>query len=741
MGRLVRFTALVLLAAASVAAEDVRLPGLQKPVDVLRDRWGVPHIYAQNANDLFFAQGYIAARDRLFQLDLWRRINTGKLAEVQGPSAIARDRIARLVRYRGDWNAEWTAYSPDARQIAIDFTRGINARIDSLQGAYGIEFRLAGYAPGKWQPEDVVARVAGLLMTRNVAREIDRALDIQEHGVELVQKLRPPDPFHALRIPTGLNINSITAEILRDYSAAIGGARIDGVEGSNNWVIDGSLSVTGKPLLANDPHRPINIPSLRKTVHLVAPGWNVIGAGEPALPGIALGHNEDIAFGFTIVGIDQCDLYVERVNPKNANQYWHKGAWKAMEVERANIAVKGRATPESVELRYTVHGPVLYEDKKLGVAYALRWVGAEPGGAGYLGALALARARNWQGFLKAAANYKVPSENLVYADRAGNIGWLASGAAPIRKGYDGLLPVPGDRGDYDWTGFLPVAAHPQEYNPSRHWIATANANILPKGYPHMLSYEWAQPFRYQRVEQMLRENPKMGIDDFIRMQQDVTNVAGQRFIELLRKLPKPAPWTHLTNWDGRMTNDSVDATIFAVWTARLGEELAGSPLGARVELHRLLQLLTEKPDVAALRRSYTKAIDELQKGLGSDRKQWQWGKVHTVRFEHPLKAAAKHQALLHRGPLPRPGDANTVNAAGGANFRQSSGASYRHIIDVADWDRSVMTNVPGESGDPSSPHYADLLNDWANGRYHPMPYSRPAVEKATKERIRLLPRP
>lgn len=734
-----------LLIAIAAPAETVRVTGLKQPVEVLRDKWGVPHIYAKNADDLFFAQGYITARDRLFQLDLWRRINTGRLAEVQGPSAIARDRIARLVRFRGDWTEEWTAYSPDTRPIVTAFVNGINAHIKSLNNARPIEFRIAGYSPGLWEPEDCVARIAGLLMTRNVARELDRALEVRDYGIETVQRLRPPDPFVPLRVPKGLDLASLTEEILRDYTAATGLASINADSGSNNWVVDGTRTVTGKPILANDPHRPMNIPSLRKTVHLVAPGWNIIGAGEPALPGIALGHNEQVGFGFTIVGIDQGDLFVERLNPANPDEYFYKGAWKKMEIEKQSIAVKGRGV-ENVELRHTVHGPVIYEDRRANRAYALKWVGAEPGGAGYLAALALSRTKNWTEFRNAAAQYKVPSENLVYADKAGNIGWIASGRAPLRKGWDGLFPVPGDSGDYEWTGFLPIDQHPQEYNPPRHWIATANHNILPSGYKHMLSYEWASPFRYLRLAEMLgTAQRKFSVTDFEKMQLDVTSHVARRFQDLLRKhLSRAtgefrAACERMLRWDARMAVDSSEATLFAVWFARLPAELDSSPLATRMNADVALRFAETAP-ITTFQRAWQNAMNELKRGMGPDPLQWQWGKLHRIRFEHPLRVPRQYEDLFHRRSMATPGDSNTVNAASGANFRHTAGASYRQILDLADWDNSVVTNVPGESGNPESRHYSDLLEDWLSGRYHPLPYSRKAVEAATEERIQLLPR-
>ena len=741
-------------------AGDVAIPGLDKPVEILRDKWGVPHIYAQTANDLFFAQGFITARDRLFQLDLWRRQNSGYLAEVVGPSALARDRIARLVRFRGDWKAEWAAYSPDAKQIATSFTSGINAYIDSLDRMWPVEFKAAGFAPGKWTPEDTAARIAGLLMTRNTSREVKRAQDIVRFGLENVQKYMPPDPPVKIEVPRRLDLAGITNDLLRDYNAAIGSIRFgpagnfqliaasverpDNMQGSNNWVVSGARSQTGKPLLASDPHRPINLPSLRKTVHLVGPGWNVIGAGEPALPGIALGHNEEVGFGFTIVGIDQCDLYVERINPANPDEYLFKGRWRKMEVLNEEIAVKGEPRPRHVQLRYTRHGPVIAEDLGRHRVFALRWTGAEPGGAGYLGALRLARAKNWDEFQQAAAQYKVPSENLVYADRAGNIGWIASGLAPIRKGWNGLLPVPGDTGEYEWSGYLPSDQNPRSFNPASGAIATANHNILPPNYPHVLGYEWAPAYRFNRITEMLLERPKFSVGRFEQMQYDVHSHPARVFQAIIRGWgPAPETWNErelsalerLKIWDIRLEAGSHDALLYELWIAKMHAFLFGQRLGSRVDQSMILASLRAKPDWGAVHAALRAALRDLERISAASSSGGQWGDLHTVTFTHPVDVKS-----WHRGPYPRPGDGNSVLATGGTNFRQTTGASYRQILDLSDWDKSVITNVPGEVGDPQSRHYDDLLEDWRTGRYHPLPYSRAAVEAATTERIRLQPR-
>jgi penicillin amidase len=718
----------------------LRVKGLKQPVEVIRDHWGVPHIYAKNSGDLFFAQGYITAQDRLFQLDLWRRIGTGKLAEVLGPNYLKRDRIARLVRYRGDWDEEWRSYSPDAKAISTAFTRGINAYIQSLNGQRPPEFRIAGFDPGLWDPEDVTARVAGILMTGNMLAEVNRTLDVEKLGLETDARLFPPDPHIPLVLPKGLDVADITPAIVKDYTAAIEAIRFPGEQGSNNWVVDGTMTRTGKPILANDPHRGIELPSLRKTVHLVAPGWDVIGAGEPALPGIALGHNQNIAWGFTIVGIDQQDLYVEKVNPSDASEYLYRGEWKKFEVEQQPVDVKGEGSRQ-VELKYTIHGPVLYEDNMRHRAFALRWVGTAAGGAGYLPALKLARAQNWSEFRSSVASYKIPSENLVYADRQGNIGWIAAGQAPIRDGWSGLFPVPGDSGDYEWKGFLPVTENPTSYNPARHFVATANHNILPPGYPHQLSYAWAPPTRYNRIVEMLTSGQKFDVSDFARMQQDTVSLPARDFIALLTEWHSAEGETskirsEMLAWDCNLTMDSRPALLYEVWIEHLHHRMIPQGIAStRLAPDVLLSELKASPDKdAILSTTLTQTLSEIHERLGADQTEWKWGNLHKAYFHHPLGVAS-----FDLPPHSRPGDGYTVNATGGANYSQTHGASYREVLDVGDWDRSLTTNVPGESAVPGSRHYGDLIDGWADGHYHPLPYSRKAVEAAAEERTLLIP--
>ena len=752
-------------AALAQTSGRIELAGLTKPVEVIRDTWGVAHIYAQTQDDLFFAQGFVAAQDRLWQMEIWRRTGEGKLAEILGPSAIERDKFARLMRFRGDMEAEWKSYAPDAKPIIESFVRGVNALIDQSGDRLPIEFQLTGIRPEHWTPEVCLARMAGYVMTRNASSEVQRAQLVRLLGTDKTDELVETDPFKELKVPEGLDLNGIDGKILAGASAASGAVSF-GSEGSNDWVVSGALTKTGKPILANDPHRSISLPSLRYLVHLVGPGWNVIGAGEPTLPGVAAGHNERVGFGFTIVGIDQQDLYVEETNPADPTQYRYKDKWEKMKIERELIKVKGKPAPVEVELRFTQHGPVIYEDQALHRAYALRWVGSEPGSAGYLASLSLDRAKNWQGFLKALERWRVPSENLVYADVDGNIGWQAAGSAPIRQGWSGLLPVPGNSGRYEWNGWLPLSELPRSYNPSKRFIATANHKIIPDGYKHEINFEWSAPFRFHRIEEVLQKGGKFTIEDFERLQHDETSLPARELLPLLLRslLIDSRPqmrdaYLLFREWDCVLARDSAAAALYEVWLQKLQTNFANhivpaeakSLVGPASLLRTMLRVLRNpadktfgaNPQVKAsllMSESLNEAFRDLKGRLGPDMKKWRWGDLHLAEFKHPLSTDDSRRAVFDLKPVSRGGDGNTVNATGGARFIQRSGASFREILDLSDWDKSVAINVPGQSAQPESPHYGDLLPLWADGKYFPLLFSRETIERNAAERLLLEPK-
>lgn len=746
---------------------ELKLPGLKDRVEISRDAWGVAHIYAQNADDLFFAQGFVAAQDRLFQIDIWRRQGMGELAEIMGPSALEADAFARLLRYRGDMDAEWKSYSPDTQAIATAFTRGVNAYIDHCGEKLPLEFQVLGYRPKKWAPADILGRSSGIYMSQNFRNEVLRLKLIQLVGEEKARWLAPVEPALDYRLQLSpADAAAFPEKLLQGYEALTKTLSFTPPKTeSNNWVVSGARSQSGKPLLASDPHRAIALPSLRYIVHLHAPGWNVIGAGEPGLPGVALGHNERIAWGITIVGADTADIVVEELNPANANQYASPRGFQDFVTYDETIHVKGQAEPTKITLKYSRHGPILYVDEKQQRAYALQWSGNEPGGAAYLPALAVARAQNQAEFQQAIARWHVPGLNFVYADVDGNIGWVAAAHYPLRgkdgHAHSGLLPVPG-KAEFDWTGFLPPAQHPQQFNPSSGTIVTANHNILPANYAHVVGYEFTPPYRFQRLDDLLRAKDKWELREFCALQQDSVSLPAQGLVKLLAGVPFDAAQQEaaqlLTKWDGHLSVDSSAGPLYALWQKELLQEVFERQVPQ--EQVKVLSPLTgistvlaalEKKDPrwlgeqaseqrqAIVRKSFERAFAKWQQLPTAQRDRW--GALHQVTFRHPMASLGVMSAeLLNVGPFERPGEGNTPNNTRyDENFQQIHGASYRQLFDLADWDRGLATNAPGQSGQPGSPHYHNLAEPWSRGEYFPLYYSRGKVEQVTRERLWLQP--
>lgn len=754
--------------ALATVSGQLTVRGLGQPVSVLRDRWGVAHIYAKNQHDLFFAQGFVAAQDRLFQMEMWKRAGQGRLSEILGASALKRDIDARLLMYRGNMRAEYESYSPQAHEILIAFTDGINSYVQSLTAPGGkglpVEFRIAGFMPDRWHPEDCLNRMAAFSMTGNAVSELEHARALTELGAAKAAKIMDLDPPVALDPAANLDLSELKPELLANFIGS--DQRIvfptHPAEGSNNWTVAGARTDTGKPLLANDPHRVVGLPSLRYMVHLVAPGWNVIGAGEPALPGVALGHNEHISWGFTIFGLDQQDLYVEELNPANAKEYRTETGWRKMESRHETFLVRGEKSSD-IELLFTRHGPVVWQDGKK--ALALRWVGSEPGTAGYIASLSIDQAQNWQQFEAAAARWKLPSENLVYADRSGNIGEHSVGLVPVRH-WTGLLPVPGASG-YEWAGFVPTANLPHTFNPPDGFVATANHKMIPENYPHNVGFEWDPGSRFERIREFFataqQKGHKLGIADMQELQNDVTSLPAIAFQKLLRDTPlRDDPrLTDFLHWDGKLTRDSADAALYEVWIRSIGKAL-GQKISSRdaqtyqdLAQNTLLRLLARpEPDFfgpdpkaardLALTDTLHSAIQELERLMGPDHARWRWGALHQINFRHGLDQISPQAArLLDIGPLERPGDGYTVNATWVSSdaWDQIDGASYRQIIDTSDWDHSVAVNTPGQSGQPGSDHYSDLAPLWDSGRYFPLAYSTTAVREAMTNELILQPAP
>jgi penicillin amidase len=743
---------------------SIMLTGIREPVEVLRDKWGVPHIYARNTADLFFAQGYVVAQDRMWQLEMWRRNGEGRLAEVLGPAFIQRDKFARLLAFRGDWDQEFRKYHPEGRVIFDAFARGVNASIQKSldENRIPLEFELMGFQPQPvWTAKTVLTRMPGWTLTRNASSEVERANLIKTLGIDKVEELMPTTPYKKLEVPAGLDLNDIEPAIL----GLAGGANdirwsFKADLGSNNWVIGGPKSATGMPIIANDPHREVVNPALRYLVHLNAPGWDALGATEPGLPGISIGHNERVAWGFTILGMDQQDLYVEETDPADANHYQYKGQWLSMQTDRELIHVKGKAEAEEFQVKLTRHGPVLYENKQRHRAFALRWVGAEPGGAGYLGSLNVMQSKNWKEFNEGLDKaWYIPSHSLVYADVEGNYGYVGVARTPIRKNWDGLLPVPGKDGKYEWDGYVPLDKLPHSLNRPEGYYGSANNDVVPKivpGYNIPLGYEYSAPYRFDRIDEVLKAQKKFTLGDMEKLQEDTASLPARELVPLLREVKSDNAEVNsakekLLAWDFNLNKNSVPATIYEYWVLKLTPQVYAAkvkgpmPAGLRPDIRNVIRW-TKSPDAERNRMVLTaleQALADLHKRMGDDMSKWQWGSIHQIDFPHPLLSAQTKPAFGVE-TVKRGGDAYTVMATSSPterNTNQESGASFKFVFDVQDWDRSTGLSAPGQSGQPGSPHYADLAPLWGDGTHFPLAFSRKKVEEVTTDRLMLYPVP
>ncbi len=780
--------------STAVQVQNWNAAGLNAPADIVIDHWGIAHIFAANIHDAFFLQGYNAARDRLWQIDLWRKRGLGLLAKSLGPAYVDQDRAARLFLYRGDMQKEWAAYAPDSRQWVTAFVDGVNAYVAQVRSGVRplpIEFKLTDSRPDTWQPEDVL-RIRSHALVSNVASEVARARVVCAGGLKADALRRKVEPLgHKVAVPAGLNPCDVPADVLKDY--LLGTKQVDfsalsksaphaelsaprqlaaaleaqSTEGSNNWVIAPSRTATGRPILANDPHRQLGVPSLRYIVALNAPGLNIIGAGEPALPGISLGHNDNIAFGLTIFSVDQEDLYVYELKKNDPDSYRYRSGWAKMQVVRESIEVKGGAARE-VELRYTRHGPVLKLDAANNRAFALRTVWNELGLAGYFGSSRLLMAKNWDEFKAAVNAWGAPPENLVYADVQGNIGWAAAGRAPKRKNWDGLMPVPGD-GRYEWAGFQGKDVLPSNFNPPAGFFATANEMNLPAQYPNeqnRIAFEWGDRSRIDRLNELLGAKTKETLADSMAIQTDVLSTQSRRAVALLAAVSSQnaalaQALSVLKAWNHEESTDSVAAAIYEVWATKyLGKTTVAkaAPQAARKligsgQLQAVIEYL-EHPDGALgadpkaardtiLLESLQGAVDELTQRLGADMTTWAWGRLHRASFEPAVAVLAdpEWRAQMSVGPLQAPGSGSTPRAQAyrTSDFSVVGGASVRLVMDVGAWDNSVAMNTPGQSDDPMSAHYRDLFPLWAQGSYVPLRFSRAAVDADAEELIHLSP--
>lgn len=726
------------LARSSLAQLDGRavLSGPRDSIEIVRDRWGVPHIYARNMDDLFFAQGFVQAQDRLWQMEMYRRMYEGTLSEIMGPAYVAHDKLTRLINFRGPFDdREWKRYHPAGRRIFDAFAAGVNAFIASAGNRLPVEFRLTGITPQRWTAEVALLRTQTAMPTADAIAELRLAQSVVRVGADSANRAARPSPFRPLVVPEGVDLSIIGPDVIAALSGLRSGtvrppllpqyaalrdavpSQNFGVQenspGSNNWVVSGSRTASGNVIVSNDPHRTVANPSIRYIVHLNAPGWNVIGATEPVLPGVMIGHTERIAWGLTIVGTDQADVYVEDLNPAKHTETRFKGAWEPMRSVVDTIRVKG-AAPVLVTQRFTRHGPVFYMDTVRHKAYVMHTTAHLPGSAGYLSALRYHALQDCREFLDAQEYFLAPTENMICGDTRGNIAWQASAASPKRTTWHGRLPVPGT-GAYEWDGVR--GDLPREFNPARGWIATANNDIHPEGYDPPLFFK-AGPARarYDRIASILAEPKKFTLMDMAAIQHDAYSAQGARDVALFQG------WTSqnasieqaraaLATWNGQYRRESLAAALYNFASRAISTDMR-SPNIAVAQQRMLLE------------RAIAIGLDSLKATQGTDAAQWRWGRINRSELPHSLVRAY---------------DIPAVERHGGAAFVAAVGATYREIIDMGDLDGALAMNVPGQSGQPGSPYYNNLVESFGRAEYFPLAFTRAAVDRVAAHRLVLAP--
>ena len=775
-------------AAAGPEAERVHaIPGLRAPVTLSVDRWGVTHIDAGCEADLFLAQGFNAARDRLWQIDLWRKRGLGLLAADFGPGYLAQDRASRLFLYRGDMAAEWAAYGPDAKAICEAFTAGVDAFVDEIEAGRASlppEFEAMGTRPARWRAEDVV-RIRSHCLTRNAISEVLRAEVLARAGPKaeaLRMKLEPAvDPGW----DEGLDVPLAVADAFRLATAAVSfdaerlaaglddadrWSRVDALgevvlagegQGSNNWAVSGARTATGRPIMAMDPHRTHAIPSVRYLVHLRAPGLDAIGAGEPSAPGISMGHNGRAAFSLTIFGADQEDVLVYDTDPDEPARYRYGQGHETMREVEEGFAVRGHPDQRRA-LRFTRHGPVVHEEP--GRAFAIRTVWTDPGSAPYMASLSVMRAESLGAYREALRGWGAPSVNHLYADAGGTIAWQAVGATPVREGWTGLVPVPGD-GRFEWRGTLSLEELPSEVDPDRGFVATANEmNLPPDRQAAGIGYEWADPSRAERIRSVLGGPEPHTPARSCALQTDLHSAAAVRLVAVLGTVAfedaqAACAAAHLSGWDGWLGAGSSPALLCELWVSRHlkpalfeafgGEAAALLPPG---DIQSVLNALERPGDWfdgdaparrdAMLGATLAAAWRDAAERFGDDPGAWRWGRLHRLPLDHALAGLFPERAAeLSLAPMEVGGSGSSpMNATyRPGDFRPVTGPSVRMVIDVGAWDESLFVNLPGQSGDPRSPHHRDLAGAWLSGDYRPLVYTAAAVEAVTRTRIRLEP--
>lgn len=708
----------------------LKLEGLHERVEILRDKWGIPHIYAQNDEDVFFGQGFAHAQDRLWQMELNRRLPSGRMSEIVGEIAFGTDQLMRIIGLERAAKNDWMHAPEETALVMNAYARGVNAFLETHRNTLPLEFTLLRLAPEPWRPLDSLGWIKMMAWGQglNWDAELIRAAILDKLGPERTAELLGSDiadtnPIILNHTPVP-GFDRLVSE-LHEAKTFLGMTAPMGM--SNNWVVDGNKSVTGKPLLANDPHLPLQMPSLWYETHLVTPEWQAAGVSLPGVPLVVIGHNAEIAWGMTNAFVDAQDLYIEEFDPQDATRYRVKDGWEKATVAREEIRVKGEAQPRALEVTITRHGPIMNGWTPLTAdedapKLALKWVGYDASRAVQAG-LKLMRARNWGEFRGALADWTEPALSFVYADRAGNIGYQLAGNTPMRRDGKGATPVPGWDEQYEWTGWVPFEELPHVYNPAEHLVATANNTVVGAEYPHHLSLDTMNGFRAQRILDLLKQQDKLSVEDYARIQTDVYCIPAETFQKLTRAFSKQivehsalrgrgatarAALDRLNAWDCFLTASSVPGALYEVtlyfamerlfrpWLGELTPHFIG--VGFHPLLHpvnggyvdraylialRILQneesewMVTEPADglddasamtrgrkgltsVDILAQALNDALEYLETNVGLEPEKWEWGKLHRAAFKHPLGAVKPLDKIFNRGPFPYGGDTSTV---------------------------------------------------------------------------------
>ncbi|HEY5002098.1 MAG TPA: penicillin acylase family protein, partial [Ktedonobacteraceae bacterium] len=679
-------------------------------------------------------------------------------------------------------------------RILDAYARGVNSFIALNEGKLPVEFILLRFQPEPWKPADTIqwAKMMGWSLGGNWETEITRAHLVAKLGVERASKLEAGyDASHPLIIPPGVEYQGINLGLREQYEQIQELSGFSMFGGSNNWVVDGTMTETGAPILCNDPHLGQAVPSIWYECHLVAGDLDVTGVSFPGTPGIVIGHNQHIAWGVTNAVSDVQDLYVEKFNPENTDQYEYQGKWEDAEIIREEILVKGQDQPVIEKVRITRHGPILtaFQQPSSGnetgeVPLALRWTGLEH--CNIISAVAkLDRATNWEEFRTALHDWDVPPQNFVYADQQGNIGYVMAGAIPIRNKGQALVPSPGWTGDYEWTGYIPFDELPQTYNPPQHFIATANNRVIDDTYPYYITNEWLNGYRAQRIRDLLTSKEKLTLADMAEIQGDQYSLPAVEILPHLFKLEgetqlEKAALEILKAWDYVLAPTSIAAAIYTKFFSKLEHIFLNTVLGDDDALKSsymgvgsniltpsngygsrskplLIRLLKEHDDSwfensvivngpkswdSAMKNAFKAALDELRDRLGSNILGWHYGTIHKMTYNHPLGAIKALERFFNRGPYAVGGDSDTVNM--GATLASNPEVvitvpSFRQIVDLADLSRSRSIHAPGQSGLPASKHYDDFIPLWMKLEHHPMLFTRQAIEENAEGTLRMLP--